>query len=465
MIKRLSGRIAGTIRRGAVGALALGICSAAMIGCSAPGNKKSAPVQENSGINGESVRTVAAAKYPEQPVYKSDEERWEAERDRYVPEAFVNAYEAFTCETAAEFLRDEAVNVTYSPMSLYFALAAAAEGAGGETKRELLNLLGYSRAESLPDDLKTAYEALYHVADVNDGENKLVSLEEYDPSARYQLQICNSVWADQSVRLKDSFADHVSKYFYSDVYSADFQKEETELAMNSWVEQRTNGLIRPEITLDQETLLSIMNTIYFYDEWVNRFDSERTAPDVFHMADGSDVTCDFMNMEMDSHGFIKGENYISSSLSLKNGSMTFFLPDEGTDVRELIESPKKLQELMSGGADSYMGQVTWKVPKFSVGSKLQLREALTKLGLTHMFEDADFSAMTETPVFVSNVIQEAHVAVNEEGVEAAAFTQIDYAGAALPNGTAEMILDRPFLYVIRNKGQVLFLGICGNPLD
>ena len=60
--------------------------------------------------------------------------------------------------------------------------------------------------------------------------------------------------------------------------------------------------------------------------------------------------------------------------------------------------------------------------------------------------------------------QEVHIGIDENGVEAAAFTEILWAGAALPQGRAEMILNRPFLYAVKNKGQILFVGICQDPV-
>ncbi len=56
------------------------------------------------------------------------------------------------------------------------------------------------------------------------------------------------------------------------------------------------------------------------------------------------------------------------------------------------------------------------------------------------------------------------MAIDENGVEASAFSKSDFYGAPIPNGQADMILDRPFLYGIRSAtGQLLFIGVCGNP--
>lgn len=216
--------------------------------------------------------------------------------------------------------------------------------------------------------------------------------------------------------------------------------------------------------MDDVTLLSIMNTVYFYDEWINRFDKEKTKEDEFTCGDGTEVTCDFMNMEMGSHGFRRGENYTESSLSLKNGVMTFYLPDEGVDVKELVKDEETLEAVLNGAGEYLSGQVVWKVPKFSYGSNMELSEMLRAVGMEQAFtENADFSGISDMPLFISNVIQDARLGIDEDGVEGSSYTEILYCGAAMPTGRAEMILDRPFLYVVKNNGMILFMGICQNP--
>ena len=162
---------------------------------------------------------------------------------------------------------------------------------------------------------------------------------------------------------------------------------------------------------------------------------------------------------------MRGENYTRSQLALKDsGSMIFVLPDEGVDVASLAASPEALQAALTGG-ESTTGEVVWQIPKFSFGFSADLIGTLQSLGVSAAFsESADFSAITDAAAFISGLTQQTHIAIDENGVEASAFTQIDYAGAAMPQGRAEMILDRPFIYAITaSNGMILFVGICNNP--
>ena len=94
------------------------------------------------------------------------------------------------------------------------------------------------------------------------------------------------------------------------------------------------------------------------------------------------------------------------------------------------------------------------VPKFEVSDSLDLKPVLEGLGAGIVFDDeqADFSNLSEAALGLSSIKQETTLSIDEKGVTAAAYTQIDYAGAAPPDGRAELILDRPFLFAVVTNG-------------
>jgi len=236
--------------------------------------------------------------------------------------------------------------------------------------------------------------------------------------------------------------------------------------MGQWIEENTNGTLLPILPTNAEQILSIINTVYLYDEWTNGFNDENTAKDIFHAPDG-DIAVDFMNKTDSSAGYTKGEGFLRASLGLKgNGEMVFILPDEGRSISELLDSAENVQELFEGGENGH-GEVVWKLPKFNFDAEYKLGDVLKTLGMTEAFQlDADFSGITDETAFISDVIQETHIAIDENGVEASAFTSILYCGDALPNGRAEMILNRPFIYgITARNGALLFVGICNNPAE
>lgn len=118
---------------------------------------------------------------------------------------------------------------------------------------------------------------------------------------------------------------------------------------------------------------------------------------MFYTDDGQEIICDFMNRENGSAGFRKGENFTASELALKNGAMVFVLPEENVGVQELVQSAETLREALSGTNGQSVGEVVWKVPKFSYGYKADgMKEMLQTLGLNEAFgESADFSGISD----------------------------------------------------------------------
>lgn len=199
----------------------------------------------------------------------------------------------------------------------------------------------------------------------------------------------------QPTMFKDIFVENVVKNFYASSYNVNFSDKEIGKAMGEWISENTNGTLSPKIDTDSQQILSILNTVYFYNQWIDRFDKDKTQEDIFHLLNGEEVKTDFMNQTMGSTGFSKGKNFTRSALGLKNGGqMVFILPDEDVSPYDLFSSYEQIKKIF------------------------------------------------------------------EEGVEASAFTQIDYVGSA------DMILNRPFIYgIIASNGSLLFIGIFMNPVE
>ena len=70
-----------------------------------------------------------------------------------MPESFLEAVRQFSWGSAALLLEETEENRNYSPLSLYYALALAAQGASGTTEQEFLDLLGVGDREELAEDV------------------------------------------------------------------------------------------------------------------------------------------------------------------------------------------------------------------------------------------------------------------------------------------------------------------------
>ena len=393
--------------------------------------------------NKEAAHAVVMPEYPAAIPKEDWEERIRFIQENHPEEEFMKQLANFTSVTASRLLKGGTENANYSPVSLYYALALSQMGAGGSTAEELGNLTGIQDEEFLASQCGKLFRLLYKDNEIS------------------KLKLANSLWMDVSCSWKPDFETRALNDFYASLHSVDFKEKEAARLAGEWIGEQTNQTIKPELEFSDGQLSAIINTIYFYDQWIDRFDKNKTQKDLFYPETGEPEEMEFMNAVFSAHGFAKGENYTRSALGLKeNGSMVFILPDEGTGVDQLLKDPQTLTEALNGGENG-SGEVVFQVPKFSIDSEFTLSELLRDLGIKTAFtEDADFSGMTDEPLFISDVIQQSHIAVNENGVEASAFTVIEYCGASLPEGRAEMILNRPFLYAVTdNSGGVLFLGV------
>ena len=151
-------------------------------------------------------------------------------------------------------------------------------------------------------------------------------------------------------------------------------------------------------------------------------------------------------------------------------SMTIFLPREGVELSDVINSIDK--DSVSEWIDSmYETEVDIYLPKFEFKTSYGLSDYLIELGMQDAFSDfADFSGIDGRPdLFISDVLHKAFINVSEEGTEAAAATAVVMDKTSIDGGGSSRLTfnaDHPFLFLIQHKetGTILFLGSIGNPL-
>lgn len=400
----------------------------------------------------EGVTTVASAKLPSKPAAEDYEAQDELLGANQLDQAFLDELSTFSYRSAATVLADEPQeNGNFSPASLYYALAMTQMGAAGPTRDEIATLLGASDVDA------TAQQC-----------GNLMRLLATDQLS--DVKLANSVWMRPDGAFKQPFLDVMNAQFYASLFQAEFGTAEADRAMAQWIADNTQGTLNPQFKSQEGQLLSIINTVYFKSEWAKAFDAEATQPGTF-AAQAGDMQASFMSQRLDRpQEYRQTESYTRASLGFMDGSrMTFVLPAEGSDVQGLLADGALLEEAFSGESTGE-AFVTYRVPKFSFDSSYGLIPALEQMGVSTAFGDrADFSNLTDTPAYVSAVMQESHIGLDENGVEASAYTKVDIMEmSALPDptmvGELELNLNRPFLYEIRTKqGAPLFIGVCVQP--
>lgn len=373
-----------------------------------------------------------------------------------IDEKFIKNLNDFSIKSSSLVLSDtdRDTNSLYSPISLYMALAMVGETVKGETQDQIVNALSMDSMELIRSETGKLFRRLYFHNEIG------------------RLTLANSLWLNKNVRFNENKLDTLAKDYYAHSFSLDFSKADSPKKISDWVSENTGGKLGNDpndFQLALDDVMSLINTVSFYDEWIDSFSVKSTKKDIFYLDDGNKVETDFMNMTFGSHSFVGGDGYTVSQLVLKNrNSMVFILPDEDKSPYDIVSDPKVLQGAITALStdESQTGQVVFKIPKFKFSSKLELNGLARKLGIESIFkESADFSPLSETkPLFISDIKQSAFISIDEKGVEAAAFTEILYCGSAMPEGRADMILDRPFIFVITGvDNSPLFIGIVNNP--
>lgn len=416
------------------------------------------PVTVEAGV-------IAEPEYPEMTQYPENwddskqydawEKDWKAQRMQI--KGYENCLDYFVEKTMPQFLSEAGdENLVYSPVNVYMALSMLAEVTDGNSRQQILDILGVDNVDVLRDQVSAVWNACYR----NDGTVTSV--------------LANSLWLNQDIRFKKAVMETLADKYYAASYWGEMGSADFNARLREWLNTQTGGLLENQIEnigMKPETVLALVSTIYYQARWQCEF-WEETTEDVFHGADG-DLNCDFMHQSL-SRKYYWGEQFSAVAQDLQfSGSMWLILPDEGITVAELAKDGELL-ELISGeqweNCKDIM--VNLSMPKFDVSSSMDLGDDLQAMGITEVFDDtlSDFSPLTSDleNIYVSEAVHTARVMVDEEGCTATAFTVLEAAAGEAPGETDEIdfILDRPFLFVITNEsGLPLFAGVVNQPVE
>ena len=352
------------------------------------------------------------------------------------------AVRRFADRTAAEIFTGSE-NTVYSPISLYVALGMLTELTDGQTRQQVMDLLDAADGEALRQQIRKLWMSVYQDGDA-------------------VCRLANAAFLRENADVKQTAVDTLAQWYYASSYRLPMGTAEADEAIASWLNQQTGGLLSEatgEIRTEPENLLRLYNTIYYKAGWREPFESSQTETDTFTAADGGKQQADFLH-KRDEGSYRKGEGYTAAPMALRYGQMVFVLPEEGVTPESLLQRQGFLSEL---AGDYDRAERVWSVPKFDVKSTVDLKGALQALGVTDAFDEvkADLTPLTDDDAVVTSVMQAARVKIDEEGVEAAAYTEIvaDNTAAIEPPPVVEMDLDRPFLFVIFDGNHVpLFVG-------
>lgn len=337
-------------------------------------------------------------------------------------------------------------NLCISPYSVFTALSMAANGAGGNTLSEMLDVLGFDGKAVA--DLNTSIKHLNEV------------LIAKDPATVFQT--ANSVWYNtDGFSVYNDFRDAMNQYYGATVDGLDFADPATLSKINGWVKEKTHDKIEKIINrIGPEDVCYLINALYFNGKWTTFFDKDETRKGSFTAIPDQIQEVPFMYVK-DTFNVIDNSDLQAVELPYGDGSwaMYVFLPPRGTDpgdwcVNELFPHWEQLQQQFAENP-----QMEIYLPQFKLENSFELSDQLKAMGMPEAFSDrADFSKLGPGSLAISQVLHKTFIDVNEEGTEAAAVTAVVIIRTSFPQN--EIRFNRPFVFVIAEKstGSILFLG-------
>ncbi len=389
-----------------------------------------------------------------QKTYEEAHTNWwnDVKKQRNQPKGYQDGILTFAQAANPLILAGKEENRIYSPLSIYLTLSLLAETAAGDTRAEILQALGVDTIENLRQKAGSLWNAHY----INDGHTTSL--------------LANSIWFDKSLPVKKATMQILQDTYKAAAFQGKMESKAMTKQLQKWLNEQTDGLLKSNVDkagFEKDTLMALASTILFRAKWTDEFSDRDTSKSTFNSPAGP-VETDFM-YESGTNTYYWGDNFSAISKPLTNaGSMWFFLPDDGVEADELLDSLQinaVLQDCSAYEQQKFL-IVNFKVPKFDVMSELQLKEPLKALGVKSAFTDAaDFSTVSEDAnLYVSEGKHSARVMIDEEGVTGSAYMLMSYGAAKPPDEIVDFFLDRPFLFVIQgHDGVPLFIGVVNRP--
>jgi len=341
-------------------------------------------------------------------------------------------------------------NIVYSPLSIKYALSMLNEGAGGNTKKELDDLLG--------DLYLTKYENIDKV-----------------------LSLANAVFIRDTYKkqVKDEYIDALEDKYNAELFYDSFESADK---INGWIEEKTFDIIKNMLN-DQQVQnpnleMILVNALAIDMKWKSEFDTESTRGGNFTKADKNVVKAAMMSREGNSSDkYYLDDDYTALSMELKEyeGTVLEFVAimPNNEDLKTMITADdmnSNLEKVLNGLHKTDKDKVLRiNIPRFEYEFSISLVKDLMSLGVNDAFTmKADFSGISKSELLVGDVLHKANIKFSEKGIKAGAATVIMlYDKAMIEERKIErVVFDKPFMYIIRDTktGEVWFTGAVFEPL-
>lgn len=334
-----------------------------------------------------------------------------------------------------------------SPLSVQLSMQILVNGASPEVGEKMLAALGYGGSIEEMNYSTAAFLRTLLAEDANDAA---------------KFSIANSVFADKDKEFIDSFVKNVHDFYGADLGSMDFSDRKMSIdAINSWVNEKTNGMIDEIVSvLPEETLSVILNAIYFKALWNEAFTAYRSTSE-FHGLNGDSMVTMLRNSSNYKYAsFSEGEMLLIPYMDGEY-SMALVLPGKSY-------TPSSAMAALIGRwneCDYHNCNVT--MPSVELSTKLDMIPILSNMGFDDAVNAVDTfnGIIADEELAVGVIFHAAKLSVTERGTEAGAATVTILPEEAEPTEIIDFTCNRPYAMAIINNatGAVIFVS-CVNEL-
>ncbi|KAG7265181.1 hypothetical protein CRUP_030295 [Coryphaenoides rupestris] len=354
-------------------------------------------------------------------------------------------------------------NIFMSPISISTAFAMTKLGACNETLKQIMDVFGFSTIKE-----KTSDQVHFFFAKLN-----CRLYRKKDEST--ELVSANRLFGEQSLAFNQTYQNISEMVYGAKLLPLNFKEhpEDSRLTINQWISNKTQDRIQdviPKGVLDSNTILVLVNTIYFKGQWKSKFDKDNVFKSDFTVSESRTCSVSMMFQERKfQYGRFKDDHVQVLEMPYRGDDITMviILPTRGTPLSQ-VEETLDLQKL-SGWLDNLNETtVSIQIPRFRVEDGFSLKEKLQAMGLIDLFDPkASLPGILEeeAELYISDAFHKAFLEVNEEGSEAAAATAVIAVGRSFNMDREVFLADRPFLVLIREKtiNTLVFTGRVANP--
>ncbi|XP_037662263.1 serpin B12 isoform X1 [Choloepus didactylus] len=424
-------------------------------------------------------------------------------------DCLVAANTRFCCDLFREISKvDRHKNMFFCPLSISAAFGMVRLGARSDSARqidEVLHFSEFSQSESKEPSpcLKSDQRKVVADSRLEEQEKTTGSLDLQDNSsndgsdalscyfgkllsklgrirADCMLSIANRLYGDQEFPISPVYIDGVIQFYHTTIESVDFRKdsEKSRQEINFWVESQSQGKIKElfgKDSIDNTTVLVLVNTVCFKSKWEKYFDCENTVDAPFTINENEKKTVKMMNQTgLFRIGFIEEVKAQILEMRYKKGKLSMFvlLPSSSSDnLKGLEELERKItyEKILAWTSPENMSEemVAVSFPQFTLEDSYDLSSLLQGMGVTDIFDEtkADLTGISLSPnLYLSKVIHRTYVEVDEDGTQAAAASGAVVADMSEPSYVT-FNANHPFAFFIKhNKTQtILFHGRVCSP--